>query len=145
MAPWNGPNDGIRRADIIVPNLMSLYAPPARRTVSVVRGVVNDRLAEVQRCYDYTTSRLFEEVVDAVVGVGGQPAVGLRKRSDEDVVAVVEDSGGRRRLTASVRDTHAVHVRPCRRRRRSRRLRPLSSSRLYYQQHRSVISSFLAL
>jgi len=68
----------------------------------------------------------FEEIVDIAVGVGGQPAFALRERADEDVVAVVEDSGGRRRLTARVRDAQPVHVDAD----RSRRLRSLSSSRL---------------
>jgi len=53
---------------------------------------------------------LFEEIVDATVIVGGQPAVTAWECADEDVLATVWTPRGRRRLTARVRDTNAVHI-----------------------------------
>jgi len=65
---------------------------------------------DVRRLQRYRKFHLFEEIVDTVVGVCGQPSVALRERADEDIIAVVKDAGGRRRLTARVRDTNSVHV-----------------------------------
>ena len=91
--------------------LLECSSASGRRAQMASTGRRSDVInSETDTAAEKTPLHLFEEIIGDVVIVRGQPAVAARERSDEDVVAVVENPCGRWRLTACVRDADAIHV-----------------------------------